>query len=182
MVKEVMVSGKLTLKDMMAYQLYHNFSQVGGVFTGIFGLSALVFAPVMFIARDWIMAALLLTVALMYAVYTPLAFLSRAKRKIVHPVFKNTMTFRFGEEKMKIQLYSGSSEVLWEDVYQIRFFRDWVFIYLEPNQALILPGRFFVCEDDLLILKEFVNAEGLGIAKLKRMELEKHDKDIRDME
>lgn len=181
MVKEVIVSGKLEVNDVVGFMFYHNYSHIGGALTGIFGVVALILSPWRFWVGDWTIGTVLLLVGLMYAVMTPLYFYSRARRQIkTNPVYKNKMTFRFNGDMLRVQLYTGAMEILWQDVYWTRFLKKQILIYTEVDQAFIVPTKYFACEDDIALLEDFAKRNHLDIPKKRRLEVEIHDDDVRD--
>lgn len=170
MVKEVLVSGKLDTKDVMAFMVNHNYSRVGGALTGIAGVVSLIASPILFLQGDKTTAIALALVAFMYAIATPLGFYTKARRQMrMNPVFKNKMTFRFTEDTLKVQLYTGASEIPWPDVFRIKFLKAQVLVYLKENHALILPIANFACDDDLALVRDFVERNQLGIPKPRRV-------------
>ena len=52
MVREVIVTGKLDVKDVMKFMFHHNYSRIGGAVTGVLGLVAIITSPVMFVMGD----------------------------------------------------------------------------------------------------------------------------------
>lgn len=176
MVKDVLVSGKLDTPDVVRFLFYHNYSRLGGALTGLFGLIGLVLSPIMFLTGDMASGIILALVGFMYGIFTPLGFYTKARRQIrTNPVFKNKMTFKFTSDMLKVQLYTGASEILWQDVYVIKSLRDQMLIYIEETHALILPLRYFACEDDVALVKDFVQRNQLDLAKNRRLEVEIHD-------
>lgn len=179
MVKEVLVTGKLTTKDVTTFMFYHNYSRLGGALTGIFGVIGLIIAPLMFWLGDLTMAAAFGIVALMYGIVTPLGFYTKASRQMrMNPVFKNTMSFRFTSDELKVRLYTGASEILWQDVYRIQVLKEQVLVYLKESHALIIPVRNFENEGDLQLVKDFVERNKLAVPKTRRLEVEIHDEEI----
>lgn len=176
MVKEVLVSGKLETSDVVKFMFYHNYSRLGGLLTGIFGLLGLIISPIMFVTGDMISGAILALIGFMYGIFTPLGFYTKARRQIrMNPVFKNKMNFRFTSDFLKVQLYTGASEVVWQDVYRIKSLKSHFLIYLKENNALIVPFRYFPCEDDVELVKDFAHRNELDIPKNRRLEVEIHD-------
>lgn len=169
MVKEVLVSGKLDTKDVMAFMVNHNYSRVGGALTGIAGVVSLIASPILFLQGDKTTAIALALVAFMYAIATPLGFYTKARRQMrMNPVFKNKMTFRFTEDTLKVQLYTGTSEIPWPDIFRIKFLKAQVLVYLKESHALILPVANFACDDDLALVRDFVAQNQLGVPKPRR--------------
>ncbi len=176
MVKDVLVSGKLDSTDVVRFMFYHNYSRIGGALTGLFGLAGILISPIMFLTGDMTSGIILALVGFMYGLFTPLGFYTKAKRQIrMNPVFKNKMTFKFTSDMLKVQLYTGASEILWQDVYKIKSLKDQMLIYIEETHALIVPFRFFACEDDVALVEDFVQRNRLGITKNRRLEVEIHD-------
>ena len=179
MVKEVLVSGKLTYRDVLEYMFYHNYTRLGGALTGVAGIVSLLAAPWFLYQRDWVVGGLLTFIALAYGVLTPLFFYGRSRRKMrTNPVFKNKMTYRFTSDMLRVQLYTGDTDILWQDIHCFRFTRNLVLVYLKGNNALIIPVRHFACDDDLVLVKEFVERNHLAIPKHRRLEVEIHDEEV----
>lgn len=154
--KVLMMSGKLTKKDVMAFMLHHNYRHIGGMLTGILGLFGLVAGPIVyFLLKDLFITLILLAIGLMYVVMTPLDFYTKASRQLkTNPVFKNKMTFKLDDEGLLVQLYTGPVSLAWEEVQEIVVKKDVVLVYTDESHAFIIPVRFFACQDDLAILME----------------------------
>ncbi len=133
MVKEVVVSGKLTVKDLFTFLIYHNYSSIGGKLTGALGLLGLILAPVLLFQKDLLTGLVFAAVALMYVVITPLDFYSKALRQLrSNPVFKNKMTFAFSDASLRTTMYTGASEIVWTDIVKIVDAKDY-FFYLHQR-------------------------------------------------
>lgn len=179
MVKDVVVTGRLNVKDMMTYLLYHNYSKLGGILTGVFGVVGMIGAPIMFYTGDNISGAVLALVGFIYGIYTPMSFYSRARRHLrTNPVFKHDMTYIFTSDALKVAIYTGKNEILWQDIFRIKILRSQVLIYLKEKQALILPVRNFESTEDLHLVKNFVERNHLAIPHNRRLEVEIHDDEI----
>lgn len=179
MVREVIVTGKLDVSDVMKFMFHHNYSRTGGALTGIMGVISIVVAPFMFLTGDMVSAIILSLVGLMYGILTPLGFYTKASRQIrMNPVFKNDMTFRFGSDDLQVNLYTGQTTLLWQDVYQIKVLKTQLLIYLKEANALILPLRNFVSEEDIELVKDFIVRNRLDIPHTRRLEVEIHDEDL----
>lgn len=179
MVREVIVTGKLDVSDVMTFMFHHNYSRIGGAITGVFGGVSIIAAPIMFLTGDKVSGIILVLVALMYGIITPLGFYAKAKRQLrMNPVFKNDMTFRFGSDDLQVDLYTGQTTILWQDVYQIKVLKKQLLIYLKEANALILPLRNFVAEEDIELVKDFIVRNQLDVPHTRRLEVEIHDKDI----
>ena len=112
MIKDVIASGKLTVKDLLSFLVYHNYSRLGGKITGAMGVVGLILAPIFFLQKDILTGAIFAVLALMYAIFTPLDFYSKARRQLhTNPVFKNKMTFVFTEKSLRTTMYTGASEI-----------------------------------------------------------------------
>lgn len=173
MVKEVIVSGKLETADVRAFMFFHNYGQIGGALTGLFGIISLIACPIFILMGDLTTGLILSIIAVLYGVITPLDLLSKSSRQIrLNPVFKNKMTYKFEHDVLKVQLYTGASEVNWKEVYRIKRLKNQFLIYLEKKQALIVPLRYFACEDDVDIVHEFFEAHHLYAPKNRRLDVE----------
>lgn len=179
MVKEVVATGKLDVIDVVSFMFYHNYSTIGGALTGIFGVVGLIAAPIMLITGDITSGVILAFVGLMYGILTPLGFYTRAKRQIkTNPVFKNTMTFSFGSDELKVELYTGITEILWQDVERIKVLKNQILVYLEASQALIIPVGNFENIEDVQLVKDFVQRNHLNLPHSRRLEVKIHDEEI----
>lgn len=173
--KDIIASGKLTVKDLLSFLFYHNYSRIGGKLTGVLGLIGLVAAPVFFYLGDTISAIIFAVVAVMYVVITPLDFYSKALRQVkTNPVFKNKMTFTFRDEGLRAIMYTGLTELEWDDVIRVVVRNAYFYVYLKETHALIVPKENFACIDDVELLEDFIEDNELGLHINKRMKEEEH--------
>ena len=179
MVKEVVVTGKLEVADVLSFMFYHNYSKIGGALTGIFGIVGIILGPVMLWMGAITSGVILTLVGFMYAVATPLGFYTRAKRQLrTNPVFKNIMTFRFGSDDLKVELFTGNSAMLWQEVFRIKVLKKQILVYVKEAQALIIPIVNFDSSDDLQLVKDFVARNHLEVPHNRRLEVKIHDEEI----
>lgn len=178
MIKEVIASGKLSVKDLSSFLFYHNYSRIGGKLTGAMGVVGFILAPIFFLQKDMLTGVVFAIMALMYGVFTPLDFYSKAKRQLrTNPVFKNKMTFVLTDTVLRTTMYTGASELEWDDIIKIIVRKDYYYIYIKEDHALVVPKRNFACVDDIQIFEEFIDDKGLDIHVKKRLEVVE---DVRD--
>lgn len=175
MIKEVMASGKLTVKDLFLFLIYHNYSRLGGKLTGILGLIGVVLSPIFFLMGDKISGIVFAIVALMYLVITPLDFYSKALRQLKsNPVFKNKMTFVFSDEGVRATMFTGVSYLEWDKIIRVIVRKEYFYVYIKESQALIIPKNNFACLDDADILEEYIKDNALAMYVQKRVKEEEN--------
>ncbi len=171
MAKEIKVSGKLIVKDVVTFMFYHNYSRWGGRLTALLGVAGLILAPIFLINKDILSALIFAFLAFAYIVVTPLDFYAKARRQIhMNPVFKNKMTFIFEDNLLRVKLYTGASQIAWQDVIKVVILKEIIFIYLQENHALIVPKRNFLKKEDYDTVRRLIEDKKLSIHKDKRME------------
>lgn len=151
--KEVLVEVKLTAQDIFKFLMYHSFSTWQGKLTWALGFVALIIAPIMmFVAEDNFSALVFLVVAIMYLIVTPLSFFKNAKRQMLtNSVFKNKISFTFGEEVFQVKQYTGQVSFFWNQLSKISIAKEFYLLYINSQQAFIVPKRFVLSgEVDLL--------------------------------
>jgi len=179
MVRDVIVTGRLDVLDVVKFMFHHNYSRVGGAITGVLGVLSMIVAPIMFLTGDVVSGIILCLVGLMYGIVTPLGFYRKARRQIrMNPVFKNDMTFRFGRDDLEVNLYTGKTLILWQEIFRIKVLKTQMLIYIKEANALILPLRNFGSEEDIELVKDFITRNQLEIPHTRRLEVEIHDEDI----
>ncbi|PKM57427.1 MAG: hypothetical protein CVU98_06140 [Firmicutes bacterium HGW-Firmicutes-3] len=178
MAKEIKVSGKLIVKDVVAFMFYHNYSRWGGRLTALLGVLGLILAPIFLMNKDILSALIFAFLAFAYIVVTPLDFYAKARRQIhMNPVFKNKMTFIFEDDLLRVKLYTGASQVAWQEVTKVVMLKEIIFVYLQDNHALIIPKRNFLKKDDYEVVGRLIEEKKLSIHKDKRMEEKLNDQE-----
>jgi hypothetical protein len=178
MAKEIKVSGKLIVNDVVTFMFYHNYSRWGGRLTALLGMAGLILAPIFLINKDILSALIFAFLAFAYIVVTPLDFYAKARRQIhMNPVFKNKMTFIFEEDLLRVKLYTGASEIAWQDVIKVAMLKEIIFVYIQDNHALIIPKRNFLKKEDYDVVKRLIEEKKLSLHKDKRMEVKLNDQE-----
>ncbi len=179
MVREVKATGMIDTKDVMSFMIYHNYSTIGGLLSGICGVIGIIISPVMFMMNDLISGFILAGMGLVYGIVTPIGFYSRTRRYMrTNPVFKHPMTFVFTSDDLKIDLYTGISEIPWQELYQVKVLKKHMLVYVEKNNAFVLPVANFSDEEDVVLVKDFIKRNKLEIPKMHRLEVEIHDENL----
>lgn len=174
--KEILVSGKLTKQDVVWFMFYHHLMKTSGIVTLGAGLVSLVAVPVMLYYDEMFFALILGLIAFMYGIFTPLDFYSRATRQLrMKPVFKNKMTFKFSEEGLRSQLYTGSMDIEWPHILMMTSNKNMFIVYMEEEQAFIIPKRYFACQDDISLVEDWIAHYRLAIPITKRVDEVEHD-------
>jgi hypothetical protein len=82
------------------------------------------------------------------------------------------MTFIISEDTLKVKLYTGSSELNWDEVIKVVPLKDVVLVYIQDAHALIIPKRHIKsAEDSDRILKLIVD-KNLRLTREKRIGIE----------
>lgn len=160
------------------FMFYHNYSRWGGRFTALLGVAGLILAPIFLMNKDILSALIFAFLAFAYIFVTPLDFYAKARRQIhMNPVFKNKMTFIFEEDLLRVKLYTGTSQIAWQEVIKVVMLKEIIFVYLQDNHALIVPKRNFLKKEDYETVRKLIEGKDLSIHRDKRMEVKLNDQE-----
>ncbi len=140
--------------DLFRFMLFHAYMSISGIITVIFGVGSLIMLPVTyFVWKDTFVSLVLLMLVVVYVIITPLNMLSQSKRQVMsNPVFKNPIEYQISQEGIEVQQYTGVVQLDWSQIYQIRKTPYDILIYVNEQQAFVLPKKI-MSEEELGMLQ-----------------------------
>ncbi|MDD6332953.1 MAG: YcxB family protein [Clostridia bacterium] len=130
----------VTEKALNNFKMYHNLHNVGGVFGYIFAVFALVMCVLGIVfgmsTKYIVMMAIFGLFFLLYP-YISMRMGSKKQMKTV-AAFKAPMHYSVGEDKIIVSQNDMSEDLLWEQVYKVKFTGSNLILYLSAVRANVL--------------------------------------------
>lgn len=140
---QVSVKVQIKTQDLFRFMFFHSFSKFFGKVILVLALISVIMLPISFFGfHDMYMTMAFLIIVVMYVIVTPLSWLSQAHRQAtMNPVFKNPMLFIVSQEQLQIKQYTGMVELDWGRIAKIKQTRYDYLLYVNQNQAYVLPKK-----------------------------------------
>lgn len=133
---------QITENDLMNFKLYHNYHSIGGVAGLLFGIIAL-FICVISVGQVNISYTLMMGFfGVFFTVYTPIGMKLKVKKQMKSvAAFKEPVCYTVTEEKIVLKQGDITEEMLWDDIFQIKFTGKSLVLYITSVRANIIPIR-----------------------------------------
>lgn len=141
-------------KDLMDFKIYHNYHSFGGVMGLLFGIIALVIFALT-VSNDSVNVSyklMMIFFGCMFTVYTPISMKLKAKQQIkTVSIFKAPVRYTVTEEKIVLSQGEVSEDLLWDDIFKIKFTGKSIVMYITSVRANIIPIRDIGTQADAFI-------------------------------
>lgn len=138
----------IQMNDLMDFKIYHNYHSFSGLATVLFGVIMIVISCVS-IGRFNIAYTLMTGFfGFFFTIYTPVGIYLRVKKQIkTIPAFKEPVKYTVTNEKIALSQGDITEDLLWSDIYKIKFTGKNMVLYITSINANIIPLR---CVDSCL--------------------------------
>ncbi len=142
----------IQMNDLMDFKIYHNYHSFSGLATVLFGIIMIVISCVS-IGRFNIAYTLMTGFfGFFFTIYTPIGIYLRVKKQIkTIPAFQEPVKYTVTNEKIVLSQGDITEDLLWSDIYKIKFTGKNMVLYITSVNANIIPLR---CVGDCL--KDFL--------------------------
>ena len=142
----------IQMNDLMDFKIYHNYHSFSGLATVLFGIIMIVISCVS-IGRFNIAYTLMTGFfGFFFTIYTPIGIYLKVKKQIkTIPAFKEPVKYTVTNEKIALSQGDITEDLLWSDIYKIKFTGKSMVLYITSVNANIIPLR---CVDGCL--KDFL--------------------------
>lgn len=135
---------KLTSKDMMDYNMYHNYRNVSGIASLILGIIMLVLFVVSGSDSDVNISYRLLMVffGLFFTVFTPVRIALKSAQQVkLTPSFTKPLKYTVSKESIIIEQDDMKAEFPMSEVYKVSDTGKSIVVYVNKVRAYIFPKR-----------------------------------------
>ena len=139
-VNEIKIKTKIDQKELYEFIMHHNYVSVRGVISVLFSICCLAGTVFYWEQFSMVQKVLMLLMASMFTVITPVEYYIRAARQIKKN-FQQEIEYGFDGQGITIKIEEQSSSVPWEEVMKVISTRRLVVIYLSPVRAFILTKK-----------------------------------------
>lgn len=150
--KKVEFVTDIQMNDLMDFKIYHNYHSFSGLATVLFGVIMIVISCVS-IGRFNIAYTLMTGFfGFFFTIYTPIGIYLKVKKQIkTIPAFKEPVKYTVTNKKIALSQGDVTEDLLWSDIYKIKFTGKNMVLYITSINANIIPLR---CVDNCL--KDFL--------------------------
>lgn len=138
--------------DLMDFKIYHNYHSFSGLATVLFGVIMIVISCVS-IGRFNIAYTLMTGFfGFFFTIYTPIGIYFKVKKQVkTIPAFKEPVKYTVTDEKITLSQGEITEDLLWSDIYKIKFTGKNIVLYITSINANIIPLRCIKdCLNDFL--------------------------------
>lgn len=129
-------------KDLMDFKIYHNYHSFSGIAGLIFGIIALVIFALT-VTNDGVNISyklMMLLFGFMFTVYTPISMKLKVKQQMkTVRALKEPVKYTVTEDKIVLEQGEITEDLLWDDVFKIKFTGKSMVMYLTAVRANIIP-------------------------------------------
>jgi len=131
---------KVTKKELANFLIYHNYHSMQGVIGLIISFGALVLLILRWNSLDLPQFAILVILALMFTVLTPLILIRKAAaQEKRNKTFEKPITYELGEEGFSLIQGEEHVDLEWRNVYKIVDTGRCLVLYISTVRAFIWP-------------------------------------------
>lgn len=131
----------LTKRDIFISLMYNTYKHYAGIASIVAGILIIVMALVLPDLSD-VYKVILIILGIVLPVSKPISLYYKAKttaRKMEESEQKDM--YYVDDEKMKVIHGGKNFQVEWNNVYKIKEFQDYIYIYTSPAQFMVIPRR-----------------------------------------
>jgi hypothetical protein len=144
--------GTLTLADFARFHYFHYLRRMWPILILVLLLAAAIIGLIIAVPNPGIIANSL-PLLILFAVWICLIgvspFLAARRQLAKQPYLREPLTQIFTAEGIKASAPSTSSDIKWNIVQNVRETGCLFLLYYAPNQALLVPKRFFSTSDQM---------------------------------
>lgn len=133
---------RVTEKDLMNFKIFHNYHSFGGVMGLLFGIVAFVIF-VLTVSNNQVNISyklMMLFFCGMFTIYTPISMKLKVKQQMkLVKAFQEPVKYTVTEEKMVLSQGEVFEDLLWDDIYKIKFTGKSIVLYLTAVRANVIP-------------------------------------------
>lgn len=139
---EISFDVDITVKDMYKFLLNNVYRKITGIIWVIFSFIVVGVTVYTWGDVEYMYSALLILLASLYTVITPVTLYFRARRQVKkNGAFKDTLHYTLDDEGIKISQGDQSAEAAWEDLWKTVKYGGQIVVYSNAVSAFIWPVR-----------------------------------------
>lgn len=131
-------------KDLMDFKIYHNYHSFGGAAGLLFGIIALVIFALTVSNQEVNISykLMMLFFGCMFTIYTPISMKLKVKQQLkTVEAFKEPVKYTVTEEKITLSQKEISEDLMWDDIFKLRFTGKSIIMYISAVRANVIPIR-----------------------------------------
>lgn len=138
--KEIKINVDMKVKNMYEFLMRHAYFSKVGVASLAFSVLSFVYLCINVSKVSRGQLVLLVIASLMFTVINPIwIYVTAAKQVKLSPTFKETITYEFGENGVRVVQGDEELPVAWEEVKKVVETRNNLIIYLSKVRAFVIP-------------------------------------------
>jgi len=132
----------IQMRDLMDFKVYHNYHSVSGIATVLFGIIMLVISGVSIGRFNIAYTVMTGFFGLFFTVYTPIGMYLKVKQQMKSiQAFQESVHYIVTKEKITLSQGDISEDLLWNDVFKVKFTGKSLILYITSVRANIIPLR-----------------------------------------
>lgn len=155
--KELEFKILIKTKDMYNFLMGHMYSSFSGIFSILLSIGAI---GLFFFGKKSEQSILLLVVAGLFLIGTPLQLLFKAKQQVtLNPMFKEPFTYTINSNGITVSQNEEKLETTWDSISRVVENRKTIVLYASRTSAYIMPKEQLgdKCNEFKKIISENVN-------------------------
>ena len=171
MEESIIISGRISEKDLYRFNIYHAYTSSQGIFSIIVAVLFMATAIMRWSDLSDLYKVMYPLVAILFLLYIPMSLRLKAKNQILQPVFAEALTYKFTDEGLVVSSPTAEDEATlpWEYIYKVVAVNNCIYIFSNRVNAYIIPKEFFGDKYDVAIdfMKSHVDDYKLSIKAAK---------------